>query len=161
MHNEILAAVPRLVQGLLAAIGIAALALACGRADAELHSGRGIVRDVLVEDRQVVIEHDDIPDLMPAMTMNFEVADPALLAQLAPGQIIDFALRHHLKGVLVSGARVGEIAGRVKAAGLGVALPAHRPGANARCGESADPPLAIPRWRSAWSDSSTRSRSPR
>lgn len=34
---------------------------------------------------QVVIQHDDIPGLMPAMTMPFTVRDPALLADLSPG----------------------------------------------------------------------------
>ena len=66
-----------------------ALAAACGPA-AVRRAAHGTVVDVARDERQVVIEHDDIPGLMPAMTMNFEVPDPALLETLAPGQVIDF-----------------------------------------------------------------------
>ncbi len=70
------------------ALGLA-FATACGPAPTR-RPAHGVVVDVAREERQVVIEHDEIPDLMPAMTMNFEVPDPALLATLAPGQVIDF-----------------------------------------------------------------------
>jgi protein SCO1/2 len=69
-------------------LGIA-FAAACGPA-ATRHPAHGLVVDVARDERQVVIEHDEIPELMPAMTMNFEVPDPELLATLAPGQVIDF-----------------------------------------------------------------------
>jgi protein SCO1/2 len=59
----------------------------------EIYSGRGVVRGVLPDEGQVTVEHDDIEGLMPAMTMNFDVPDPELLAKLEPGQAIDFALR--------------------------------------------------------------------
>jgi protein SCO1/2 len=48
------------------------------------------VREVDRADRQLVIEHEDIPGLMPAMTMNFDVPDPNLLAQAEPGEAVDF-----------------------------------------------------------------------
>jgi protein SCO1/2 len=66
-----------------------ALAAACGPAPLR-RAAHGTVVDVARDMGQVVIEHDDIPDLMPAMTMNFDVPEPALLATLAPGQMIDF-----------------------------------------------------------------------
>ena len=53
---------------------------------------RGIVRDLQREYSQVLIEHEDIPGLMPAMTMNFDLADPVMLDELARGQIIEFEL---------------------------------------------------------------------
>ena len=67
----------------------AALAAGCGPAPAR-HAAHGVVVDASRDERQVVIDHEDIPGLMPAMTMNFEVPDAALLATLAPGQVIDF-----------------------------------------------------------------------
>ena len=73
-----------------AALAVALLS-GCGPA-ATRHPAHGLVVDVARAERQVVIEHDDIPELMPAMTMNFEVPDPALLATLAPGQVIDFEI---------------------------------------------------------------------
>jgi protein SCO1/2 len=67
----------------------AALALACGE-PARRYPAHGLVVDVSRETRQVVIDHEDIPDLMPAMTMNFDCDDRELLGTLAPGQVIDF-----------------------------------------------------------------------
>ena len=70
---------------------------ACGeRPGARIgYPASGIVREVLLADGQVVIEHDEIAGLMPAMTMSFDVPDRALLATLAPGQTIDFTRRAH------------------------------------------------------------------
>jgi protein SCO1 len=68
-----------------------ALALACERGP-ELFDAVGVVKGVEPGLRQLLIEHEDIPGLMPAMTMNFDVADPALLAGLAPGQHVHFRL---------------------------------------------------------------------
>jgi protein SCO1/2 len=103
-------------------LGIAALALAlaCGDGDSGdgLYSAHGVVREVLPDDRQAVIEHDDIEGLMPGMTMNFDVPDPELLAKLAPGQEIDFALRKRGRGYVVVGAEVvgksGDAAARAR-----------------------------------------------
>ena len=52
--------------------------------------GRGVLRVVDAEKGEVVIEHDDIPGLMTAMTMSFEVADRQELEGLSPGQAVDF-----------------------------------------------------------------------
>ena len=54
--------------------------------------GRGVVQKVVAGDHRVVIAHDDIPGFMRAMTMSFEVRDPALLAQLTPGERVRFTL---------------------------------------------------------------------
>ena len=48
--------------------------------------GQGVVQKVVAGDRRVVIAH------MGAMTMSFEVRDPALLAQLTPGERVRFTL---------------------------------------------------------------------
>lgn len=74
----------------LAAAGVL-IALACGAVE---YPARGVVRDVQPETGQVLIEHEDVPGLMPAMTMNFDVADRALLAEIEPGQTIDFRIAH-------------------------------------------------------------------
>lgn len=65
---------------------------ACDRRDPSIgrHAAHGVVEDVDRENAQVLIEHEDIEGLMPAMTMNFAVPDPALLARLERGQVIDF-----------------------------------------------------------------------
>jgi Cu/Ag efflux protein CusF len=64
--------------------------LACGRVDT--FDARGVVRGVRADERQVTIEHADIPGLMPAMTMSFDVADAELLEGLAPGQYVEFRI---------------------------------------------------------------------
>jgi protein SCO1/2 len=65
--------------------------VACG-SDAQRYEARGVVYDVNSEFEQILIEHEDIPGLMPAMTMNFDVADPQLLETLDTGDRIVFEL---------------------------------------------------------------------
>jgi protein SCO1 len=80
--------VPRWILSLATCVALAAL-LAC-QDGGRRYEGRGIVREVEPALRQLVIEHEDIPGLMPAMTMNFDVADPKLLADAKPGEAVDF-----------------------------------------------------------------------
>lgn len=58
-----------------------------------LYDARGTVEDVDVERAQVLIDHEDVPGLMPAMTMNFAVPDDQVLSELAAGQVIEFEMR--------------------------------------------------------------------
>lgn len=84
----------------LASLALAALVagvavLGCddrGASGVGRYSAHGIVEDVEREYAQVLIEHDAVEGLMPAMTMNFNVPDAEVLARLAPGQVIDFEL---------------------------------------------------------------------
>ena len=81
----------------------AALALACGRAGTyEVH---GMVREVDFTAKQATIEHEDIPGLMSAMTMGFDVPDPAVLAKLVPGQRVVFELEVTDKSFRIVAAR--------------------------------------------------------
>lgn len=66
---------------------------ACGP-EVRRYPAHGVVEDVLAPQFQAVVAHDDIPGLMPAMTMNFSVRDPELMARLKPGQVIDFVLEY-------------------------------------------------------------------
>jgi protein SCO1/2 len=92
--------------------------LACGgRAGGDRHEAHGIVRDVQAETGQVLIEHDEIVGLMPAMTMNFDVPDRALLATLAPGQVIDFTVEHTQQSYRVVAVKVMGEAGSAGSSG--------------------------------------------
>jgi protein SCO1/2 len=82
---------------LLAAL-LAALVAASACDDVRRFGARGIVEDVKPEQGQVLIDHEDIVGLMPAMTMNFDVPDPELLASLEPGQQISFTLVRTSRG---------------------------------------------------------------
>jgi Cu/Ag efflux protein CusF len=53
---------------------------------------RGVVKKVEPERNNIVIQHEEIPDYMPAMTMPFKVKDGKLLAGVQPGDTIWFWL---------------------------------------------------------------------
>jgi protein SCO1/2 len=53
--------------------------------------GHGVVRG-LPADGALVLAHDDVPGLMPAMTMPFPVRAPALLGGLSVGDEVNFTL---------------------------------------------------------------------
>ena len=80
----------RKLRGALATLLLCFL-FACGDGT-QRYPARGVVRDVLLADHQVVIEHEEIEGLMPAMTMSFDVPDHDLLGRLAAGQAIDFTV---------------------------------------------------------------------
>ena len=71
------------------------VAPACVRTAAEdaVRVVEGNGRVVTISSRFVTIAHDDIPGLMPPMTMEFELASPALARRIAPGQAVRFTLR--------------------------------------------------------------------
>jgi protein SCO1/2 len=96
-------------------LGLAALllALAVLGCDFAQHSqrarrveARGVVESVDPALRQVVIDHEDIPDVMPAMSMSFDVGDSYLLEGLEPGQTIEFTLELRSRSLRVVAARV-------------------------------------------------------
>ena len=109
-----------LAQALLLAL------LACARRD--VYEGHGEVREVDLERRQVVVAHEEIPGLMSAMTMSFDVPDADLLAQLAPGQHIDFDLEVTDKSFRIVAARSeGATGGASRKPSLGSALAPNEP----------------------------------
>lgn len=74
-----------------AALAALLVAAACERGP-ERFEGVGVVKDVRPDLKQIVIDHEDIPGLMPGMTMNFDVPDPAVLEGVAAGQRVHFQL---------------------------------------------------------------------
>lgn len=104
------------------ALGLLLLAALLAACDVAQHSRRarrveatGVVEAVDAELKQVVIDHEDIPGVMPAMSMSFDVGDPRLLETLAPGQKIEFTLELRERSLRVVAARVIEdpgVAGR-------------------------------------------------
>lgn len=56
------------------------------------HSMRGMVLQVDAARRSVVISHDEVPGVMPAMAMPFELRNPAELNGLVPGAVVSFTL---------------------------------------------------------------------
>ncbi|MGE0682852.1 MAG: SCO family protein [Candidatus Binatia bacterium] len=58
----------------------------------QVFSARGVVKNVIADGKGVRIAHEDIPGFMQAMTMDFEVKDPALLSGMQPEDTITFTL---------------------------------------------------------------------
>jgi protein SCO1/2 len=117
---------------------------ACG-GGAKVYDGRGVVREVQKEYGQLVIEHEDIAGLMPAMTMNFGVGDPALLETLEAGDLIEFRLEVTPKSYRVLEAKVvGEAdPGEARGAGLGGTLGERDPAPGFRLTDQDGKPVAL------------------
>ena len=64
--------------------------VACGESGRR-YEGTGRVEEVIAEEAQVVIAHDEIPGLMDAMTMSFDVSGE-LLAAVTAGDRVRFTL---------------------------------------------------------------------
>lgn len=60
----------------------------------QIYAVRGVVKQVIQERKRVKIDHEEIPGFMPAMSMEFEVRDSALLTGLSPEDSIMFTLEH-------------------------------------------------------------------
>jgi protein SCO1/2 len=69
----------------------AVLAAGCGSSEPDIpkkYPLRGQVLAVDVEQQQLTVRHEDIPGLMPGMTMSFPVASAELLEGREPGELI-------------------------------------------------------------------------
>jgi protein SCO1 len=73
---------------------LALAALGCGRARPDQRSYRlqGQVQSIDPQHQLVIVKHEAIQGLMPAMTMPYEVEEAQALAALAPGDLIDATL---------------------------------------------------------------------
>ena len=75
------------------ALTLALLALASTSTFAQgRHAMRGMVLSVDAARKTVVVSHESVPNLMPSMTMPFEVGSQRELAGLVPGAIVSFSL---------------------------------------------------------------------
>ena len=60
-------------------------ATAAEPAEPQLFQGYGVIESIDVDNKSVTIAHEDIPGFMNAMTMAFDVLDPALFETVAVG----------------------------------------------------------------------------
>ena len=70
------------------------------------HSMRGMVLKVDAARKTLVISHDSIPNVMPAMTMPFEVRSVKELEGLVPGAIVSFTLVVSKESAHIEGLRI-------------------------------------------------------
>lgn len=111
------------------AIG-AALALSCGSSAVQSYEVRGVVRHVDVAARQIKLDHEEIPGVMPAMTMSFDVASREILHGVEAGMRVRFTVEKRTSTLRVTAL---EVTGR-EAGG-----PSHEPEALAYPPEEAPP----------------------
>ena len=78
--------------GLVLALVTAGSTRAIAQKPPARHEMRGMVLKVDVAQKTVVVSHDAVPDVMPAMTMPFEVREVRQLNGLVPGTIVTFTL---------------------------------------------------------------------
>ena len=75
-----------MVSRILPAVALCGLVAACG-AKAQQYPVEGQIIGVSADHRQLTIDHKDIPNFMPAMTMAYFVKDPHALDGLAAGDL--------------------------------------------------------------------------
>lgn len=85
---------PAIGIGLGVAVVLALVACDVAEHSAKIQTYRvkGTVETVVADQNHVVIDHEDIPGLMPGMTMSFDVPNPAVLSKMREGQEVEFVL---------------------------------------------------------------------
>jgi protein SCO1/2 len=107
-----------------ASIGAVLLWLAACAPAAQVYDVTGTVAGLDAQARQLVVAHDEIPGFMPAMTMNFDVAQEVALAALAAGDRIRFRLERTGSSLrIVSLQKTGEAGVAAGVAGGASVLP--------------------------------------
>src|SRR5690349_7070381 len=66
--------------------------LALAQAAAQRYEMRGMVLKIAPDGTNILVSHDAIAGVMPAMTMPFDVGDPQEAASLLPGSTVTFTL---------------------------------------------------------------------
>jgi len=85
------------MQRILLANCVALALLSCGRSSnsderADHYDTRGVVRGFSPDRSTIEIQHENIPDFMPSMTMPFVTRDPKQIADLRTGDAISFRM---------------------------------------------------------------------
>ena len=140
-----------------ASLVLAALlaAPACSRApETRTYQLRGQVLAVRPETSEILVKHEDIQGFMPAMTMPYQVKEPALLKDRVPGDLITATLQvapelAWLSAITKTGsAPIPEDANTKIPAAAGVhLLKAGDMVPNTTFIDQDDQPLALPEWR--------------
>jgi protein SCO1/2 len=122
-------------------LAVAALAVAHGAAAAlqRTYAVTGMVLRVEPSGTRFLVSHEEVPGLMPAMSMSFDVLDPAELSAVLPGMRVAFALPVSKGSAYAERVRI--LRG---AAGESLERPHGQPAAAARQPEAAPNPIGRP-----------------
>ncbi len=78
-------------------------------ASAENHSTTGVIEHVENNGKTLVINHQEFPDFMGAMTMPFDLVDSAMSANLKAGDQVKFTIQKTDSGYpIVKISRIGD-----------------------------------------------------
>ena len=64
-------------------------------------TAQGIVRGVFPQKKLLYLTHEDVPGLMPSMTMGFRMEDPKVTRGLVPGDRVQFTVQKTGKDYVV------------------------------------------------------------
>lgn len=67
-----------------------------------VYQGVGVVKSINLKQVSIEIAHEDIKDLMPAMTMEFYVKEKSLLTGIRSGDRIEFTLVNGIGGLKIT-----------------------------------------------------------
>jgi hypothetical protein len=99
------------------------------------HSSSGVIKQVREGGKVLVIDHQEFPGFMEAMTMPFEVENAALAAGLEPGDIVDFTIKKVANGYpIVEIKKTGKA--NVGSGNVGATPPAEKPGSHSHAGSA-------------------------
>jgi len=92
---------------LVVSVVIVSMISACGATAPEGASSRGVVEAVDATARTVTLDHEELPGLMGAMTMQFDVAPDVDLESLVPGTEVEFTVEEDAGRYVVTAVRRG------------------------------------------------------
>jgi Cu(I)/Ag(I) efflux system protein CusF len=73
-----------------------------------IHEGTGVIEEVNKDEATIQINHEEIKDYMPAMSMPYKVKDKALLEQIKTGDKVAFTVEDSSAGIFVIGLKKAE-----------------------------------------------------
>ena len=94
-----------MIRSLCLALVLALPLAACKPHTPASGTGKGTVAGVDVGKGEITLDHGDIPGVMGAMVMTFSVRDPKILANVAPGEKVEFDVTHEGDGYVVTAIR--------------------------------------------------------
>jgi Cu/Ag efflux protein CusF len=66
-----------------------------------IHEGVGVIEEVNQEASTIQINHEEIKDYMPPMSMPYKVKDKSLLEKIKVGDKVDFTVEDSAAGIFV------------------------------------------------------------
>jgi Cu(I)/Ag(I) efflux system periplasmic protein CusF len=86
---------------LLLCVGLSAACKSTPKAPV-IHQGTGVIEEINETAAQVQINHEEIKDYMPAMSMPYRVKDKAILTTVKQGDTVEFTMEDSSAGIFIT-----------------------------------------------------------